>query len=208
MRGLLSILGLAIVLLAACERERPADDAAGTADTSGAALTPGGAAAGGGAGEADAVPGEATTTGEEATTAASPEATGAPSPPGGYALDSRPAADGMLARIEYASPKTVSEVAEFYDSQIQARRRVELDVAGDDMLVYGLSSSTTVGPTTTAMDIERLLDQRSEPMVVVSPWTMQRDDPLIGELRDIGQGAQADALLDTRSKVTVIYAVR
>jgi hypothetical protein len=45
-------------------------------------------------------------------------------------------------------------------------------------------------------------------MVVVSPFTMQANDPLISDLRDVGQQTQADALLNTRTKITVVYAVQ
>lgn len=189
---------LALVVSSACG-DRTADEDADTADTT--AMTPGGAV-----GTTDES--AATTTEGTVTVAADAAATGAPAPPGGYALDSRPAAGGQLARIEYASPRTVMEVAEFYDGQIQSPRRVELDVAGDNIVVYALSPNTTVGPTTSFVQLEQLMDQRSEPMVVVSPSTMQRNDPLIGDLREAGQAAQADALLNTRSKITVIYAVQ
>lgn len=192
---------LALLLLAAaCGEDRPTDDADSTADTT-AAMTPGGAA-GGDAAEV------ATTTGGAATTATTAEATGAPSPPDGYAVESQPASEGALATIEYLSPRTVTEVAEFYDSQIPTERRVVLDVAGDDVVAYGLGSGSTIGPATRIQDVERLLDQRSEPMVVVAPHQLQATDPLIGDLREIGQQAQADELLQTRSKITVVYAVQ
>ncbi|MDX1624518.1 MAG: hypothetical protein R3199_11125, partial [Gemmatimonadota bacterium] len=137
-----------------------------------------------------------------------PSRTWAPAPPGGYAVDSRPADQGRLARIEYASPKTVSEVAEFYDRQIDAARRVEIEAAGRTVVAWGLSAGTTLEEGSDAGDVERLLEQRSEPMVVVSPWTVSADDPLVRELRDAGQEEQAEALLDTESRVTVVYAVR
>lgn len=198
----------AIVALAvACGggEEPGPQDTAPVEDTT--AMTPGGAAGDAGTGTAPADAQE-TTTGGEATTATSVEATGAPSPPGGYAVESQPAEGGRLAKIEYASPRTVSEVATFYDGQIQTPQKVTVDVAGDDLVAYALSSSTTLGPGTTPQDVERLLDQRSEPMVVVSPWQVSRHDPLIRDLRNAGLDGQADQILNTKSKVTVIYAVR
>lgn len=132
-----------------------------------------------------------------------PSAT-APAPPGGYAVETRPAQGGKLAKIEYASPKTVREVARFYESQFRFPRRVVLDIMGDDIVAYGLTASTTIGPSTMPQDVERLIDQRTEPLLVVSPWTMHRNDPLIRDLREAGQDAQANALLQTRSKVTVV----
>lgn len=193
------ILALILILVPACKNDgADTDDAADTT-----AMTPGGAAGGPGGAE-----GAATTTTEgAATTATTAEATGAPSPPEGYAVESRPAANGALATIEYVSPRTVMEVAEFYDGQLSTSRRVELDVAGDNVVAYGLGPSSTIGPATRIQDVERLLDQRTEPMVVVSPHTMQASDPLIEDLRGVGQQAQADALMNTRSKITVIYAV-
>lgn len=158
--------------------------------------------------ESEEAAGEETTIGGEATTATTTTATGAPAPPGGYAVESRPAEDGRLARVEYASPKTVAEVAGFYDGQIQTPRKVEVDIAGDNLVAYALSAGTTLSASTTAQEIERLLDQRSEPVVVVSPWQMQRNDPLIRDLREAGMQDQADQLLNTKSKITVIYTVR
>ena len=194
-------LFLVALLVAACGDREDVEEAPAAADTSDVALgAPDGAAA--------AEEAAATTIGGAPTAASTAEAIGAPEPPGGYAVDSRPANGAQLAKIEYASPKTVQEAAEFYDTQMSAARRVQLDVAGDDIVVYGLSPQTTVGAGTTWTDLQRLLDQRSEPILVISPWTMQRNDPLIADLRGIGQTAQADALLMTRSKVTVIYAVR
>ena len=193
------ILALILVLVPACRND--ADDTDDAADTT--AMTPGGATGGPGGAEGTAT----TTTEGTATTATTAEATGAPSPPEGYAVESRPAANGALATIEYVSPRTVMEVAEFYDGQLSTSRRVELDVAGDNVVAYGLGPSSTIGPATSIQDVERLLDQRTEPMVVVSPHTMQASDPLIGDLRGVGQQTQADALLNTRSKITVIYAV-
>jgi hypothetical protein len=198
----ITILALILVLAPACQREPASEDADQPADTTAAMLEPGGATGGPGTENTE------TTTGGGATTATTPEATGAPSPPGGYAVESRPAGNGALATIEYVSPRTVAEVAEFYDSEIATDRRVELDVAGDDIVVYGMGSSSTVGPATRIQDVERLLDQRNEPMVVVAPHRMQSNDPLIQDLRGVGQQAQADALLGTRSKVTVVYAVQ
>jgi hypothetical protein len=195
---------LSIVLLAAllaCGGDAPEDDEAAPADTV-AEATPGGGA------EADPATGAETTTGGDPTVASSADATGAPTPPGGYAVDSRPAEGARLARIEYASPMTVAEVAQFYDGQIDAARRVEVDVAGDNLVVYGLGASTTVGAATTAQDIERLLDQRGEPIVVIGPWQMQRNDPLLRDLRDAGLNAEADQLMNTKSKVTVVYTVQ
>ncbi|MDX1660194.1 MAG: hypothetical protein R3326_00265 [Gemmatimonadota bacterium] len=207
-RGTIACCALLVFALA-CGGEEPAEDAAPVEDTT--AMTPGGAeetASGTAAESPDAGEEEATTTGGEATTATSTTATGAPAPPGGYAVESRPAEGGKLARIEYASPRTVAEVAEFYDGRIETPRKVEVDVAGDDLVAYALSSGTTLEPSTTAQDVERLIDQRTEPIVVVSPWQIQRDDPLIRDLRDAGLGEQADQLLNTKSKVTVVYAVR
>lgn len=192
----------AIVLAAAlaCGGEEAAD-ADAPADTTVTAEAPGGAA------DPAATDAQTTTEGE-ATTATTASATGAPAPPGGYAVESRPAEGGQLARIEYASPSTVAEAAAFYDGQIQASRRVEVDIAGDNLVAYGLSANTTLGPATTAQDIERLLGQRTESMVVISPWQVDRDDPLLRDLRDAGLADQADQLMNTKSKVTVIYAVR
>ncbi|HUP19929.1 MAG TPA: hypothetical protein VM778_08250 [Gemmatimonadota bacterium] len=195
---------LTIVLIAsllACGEGAPEEDEAAPADTVAEATL------GGGAGTDPAV-GDETTTGGDPTVAASADATGAPTPPGGYAVDSRPAEGARLARIEYASPMTVAEVAQFYDSQINAARRVEVDVAGDNLVAYGLGANTTMGAATTAQDIERLLGQRSEPIVVIGPWQMQRNDPLLRDLRDAGLNDEADQLMNTKSKVTVIYAVR
>lgn len=193
----------ALLLAAACGRKEPAEET-GAPATDTVAMAPGGAET------ASPAPPEsaATTTGGEATTAASAAMTGAPAPPGGYAVESMPAEGGQLAEIEYASPKTVAEVAEFYDAQIQSARRVEVDVAGDNLVAYGLSTGTTLSAATTAQDIQRLLDQRTEPVVVISPWTVQRNDPLIRDLRNAGLNEQADQLLETKSKVTVIYAVQ
>ncbi|HUF90297.1 MAG TPA: hypothetical protein VMR66_09985 [Gemmatimonadota bacterium] len=194
-------LALILALAAACGRDEPAEDEIAPGDTVGMALEPGGAASGG----AEETP---TTTDAPATTASSPEATGAPSPPEGYAIESRPAQGGALAVIEYVSPRTTAEVSEFYDRQMQSARRVVIDVAGDDIVVYGLGANTTIGPATRIQDVERLLDQRTESMVVVAPHRMQSSDPLIRDLRDAGQQAQADALGQTRSKITVVYAVQ
>lgn len=198
-------LALILALAAACGQDEPAEDEIAPGDTVGMALEPGGAGSGGPGGDAEETP---TTTEDPATTASTPEATGAPSPPGGYAIESRPAQGGALAVIEYVSPRTTAEVSEFYDRQMQSARRVVLDVAGDDIVVYGLGANTTIGPATRIQDVERLLDQRTESMVVVAPHRMQSSDPLIGDLRDAGQQAQADALGETRSKITVVYAVQ
>ena len=189
------ILVLTLLLAPACERE-PSDDTA--ADTE---LAPGG----GVAGSEDAV---VTTTDAPATTATTVEATGAPSPPEGYAVESRPAAEGVLAAIEYVSPRSVDEVAAFYDGQVSTDRRVQLDVAGDDVYAYGSGEGSTIGAGSTIQDVERLLEERSEPMIVISPFQMQDDDPLIRDLRDMGQTVQADALKNTRSKVTVVYVIQ
>lgn len=206
-RGTIPCCALLVVALACGNGEEPdVQDTAPVEDTT--AMTPGGAEAGGPAAETDAGAEEATTMGGETTTATSPTATGAPAPPGGYAVESRPAEGGRLARIEYASPRTVDEVAAFYDGQIQTSRKVEVDVAGDDITAFALSSGTTLSASTTIQDIERLLDQRSEPIVVVTPWQIQRDDPLIRDLRDAGLADQADQILNTKSKITVVYAVR
>jgi hypothetical protein len=202
MRSRTFTLLLVTALVAACGDREDAEEAPGAADTTETASE---GAPGGGAAAEEAA---ATTIGGAPTAASTAEAIGAPEPPGGYAVDSRPADGAMLAKIEYASPKTVPEAAEFYDTQMGAARRVQLEVAGDDIVVYGLSPQTTVGAATTWTDLQRLLDQRSEPILVISPWTMQRNDPLIADLRGIGQTTQADALLMTRSKVTIIYAVR
>jgi hypothetical protein len=195
------IVALVLFLAPACERES-SEVADQPADTT--ALVPGGATEGGAAGTEEV----ATTTTGTSTTATTAEATGAPSPPAGYAVESRPAAAEALATIEYVSPRTVDEVAEFYDRQVQTNQRIQLDVAGDDIVVYGLGAGTAIGPATTIQDVERLLDERTEPMVVVAPYRMQDDDPLIRDLRDIGQHAQADALIGTRTKVTVVYSVQ
>ncbi|HET6616538.1 MAG TPA: hypothetical protein VFH69_01870 [Gemmatimonadota bacterium] len=193
------ILAMILVLVPACRNDdADTDDAADTT-----AMTPGGATGGPGGSEGTAT----TTTEGAATTATTAEATGAPTPPEGYAVESRPAANGALATIEYVSPRTVMEVAEFYDGQLSTSRRVELDVAGDNVVAYGLGPSSTIGPATRIQDVERLLDQRTEPMVVVSPHTLPASDPLIEDLRGVGQQTQADALLNTRSKITVIYSV-
>jgi hypothetical protein len=192
------ILALIFVLAPACQRDSASED------DQPATLEPGGATGAPGAGAENTE----TTTGGGATTATTAEATGAPSPPSGYAVESRPAANGVLATIEYVSPRTVAEVAEFYDREIPTDRRVELDVAGDDIVVYGMGSTSTIDPATRIQDVERLLGQRSEPMVVVAPHRMQSNDPLIQDLREVGQQSQADALLGTRSKVTVVYAVQ
>jgi hypothetical protein len=189
------ILALTLLLASACERE-PSEETA--ADTE---LAPGG----GVAGSEDAV---VTTTDAPATTATTVEATGAPSPPEGYAVESRPAADGTLAAIEYVSPRPVAEVAAFYDGQVATDRRVQLDVAGDDVYAYGMGDGSTIGAGTTIQDVERLLESRTEPMIVISPFQMQDDDPLIRDLVDMGQQAQADALKNTRSKVTVVYRIQ
>jgi len=198
-------LALILAFAAACGQDEPAEDEIAPGDTVGMALEPGGASGDGSGGDAEET---ATTTEGSATTASSPEATGAPSPPGGYAVESRPAQGGALAVIEYVSPRTTVEVSEFYDRQMQTARRVVIDVAGDDIVVYGLGANTTVGPATRIQDVERLLDQRTESMVVVAPHRMQSDDPLVRDLRDAGQQAQADALGQTRSKITVVYAVQ
>jgi hypothetical protein len=195
------IVALLLFLAPACERDT-AEVTDQPADTT--ALVPGGATEGGAAGTEEV----ATTTTGTSTTATTPEATGAPSPPEGYAVESRPAAAEALATIEYVSPRTVEEVAEFYDRQVQTNRRIQLDVAGDDIVVYGLGAGTAIGPATRIQDVEQLLDERTEPMVVVAPYRMQDDDPLIRDLRDMGQHAQADALIGTRTKVTVVYSVQ
>ena len=189
------ILALTLLLAPACERDQ-SEDAAEDAE-----LAPGG----GVPGSEDAV---VTTTDAPPTTAATVEATGAPSPPEGYAVESRPAADGTLAAIEYVSPRTVDEVAAFYDGQVSTDRRVRLDVAGDDVVAYGMGESSTIGAGTTIQDVDRLVAERSEPMIVISPFQMQDDDPLIRDLVDMGQQAQADALKNTRTKVTVVYAIQ
>ncbi|MGH7565578.1 MAG: hypothetical protein ACREK2_01990 [Gemmatimonadota bacterium] len=192
------IFALILLLAPACGREA-AEDADQSGDAT--ALEPGGGAAG----AEDAI---TTTTTGAPTTATTAEATGAPSPPDGYAVESKPAGDGLLATIEYLSPRTVEEVAEFYDRQVQTNRRVQLDVAGDDIVIYGMGANSTIGPATRIQDLEQLLAERSEPMVVVAPHRMQADDPLIGDLRSVGQQAQADALIETKSKITVVYAIR
>jgi len=196
---------LLLVLVLACGQDNPSEDDVIPADSAGVALEPGGGTGGASGAAEDAVE---TVFDESSTTATTPEATGAPSPPQGYAVESRPAQNGALAVIEYVSPRTTTEVAEFYDRQVQSARRVHLDVAGDDIVVYGLGANTTIGPATRIQDVERLLDQRTESMVVVAPYRMQADDPLIRDLRDAGQPAQADDLLDTRTKVTVVYAIQ
>lgn len=196
-----SIALLALAVACGGGAEPGPGDTAPVEDTT--AMTPGGGAAE----TAGETPEPETTTGGEATTATTAAATGAPSPPGGYAVESKPAQGGRLARIEYASPRTVDEVAAFYDGQIQTPQKIRVDIAGDDLVAYALSSGTTLTAATTAQDIERLLDQRSEPMVVISPWQIGRDDPLIRDIRSAGLDEQADQLLNTKSKVTVVYAV-
>lgn len=130
---------LLVVALACGGEEEPGpQDTAPVEDTT--AMTPGGGAGDGAVDETDTAPAEeATTTGGEPTAATSPAATGAPSPPGGYAVESRPSEGGRLAKIEYASPMTVAEVAEFYDNQLDPSRRVEVAVAGEDLVAYGLT---------------------------------------------------------------------
>ena len=113
-----------------------------------------------------------------------------------------------MAAIEYVSPRTVDEVAAFYDGQVSTDRRVRLDVAGDDVVAYGMGESSTIGAGTTIQDVDRLVAERSEPMIVISPFQMQDDDPLIRDLVDMGQQTQADALKNTRTKVTVVYAIQ
>ena len=206
MRAVSLAMLVTVLVVASCrDRGEEPETAPPAADTTAAGTTAGQAPGGGAAGAETA---ETTIGGEGATTASSVEETGAPQPPGGYAVESRPGGEGQLASIEYASPRTVREAAEFYDTQIQAARRVELDVAGDNVVVYGLSPNTSITAATTIQDVERMLRDRTEPMLVISPWTMGRNDELVRALRDIGQGTQADALLETRSKVTVVYAVR
>lgn len=188
-----------MLAFAACGGDDAADEAA-PADTTAAEGAPGGAAAG--------TETATTTIGGPATAATTAEEIGAPEPPDGYPVDSRPADAAKLAKIEYASPGTVTETAQFYDSQMQAARRVELEVAGDNIVVYALSPQTTITNATSYTDVQRLLEERTEPIVVISPWTMQRNDPLIDDVRKAGFTAQADKLMLTKSKVTVVYAVR
>lgn len=188
---------LVALTMVACGGGDGSDEGAPADTTAGA---PGGAAAG--------TETATTTTGGPATVATSSEAIGAPEPPQGYAVDSRPADGAMLAKIEYASPGSVAETAQFYDSQMQAARRIEVEVGGDNIVVYALSPATTIATATSYTDVERMLNERTEPMVVVSPWSMQRNDPLIGDLRSAGLTAQADRLLETKSKVTIVYVVQ
>jgi hypothetical protein len=191
-----------LALVAACEREESPETAPPieSPDTAAAAAAPGGGAA--------AEEGAATTVGGAPTAATTASEIGAPEPPGGYAVESEPASGERLAMIEFATPQAVTEAAQFYDTQMQSTRRLELDVAGDNVIVYALSPSTKITAATTIQDIEQLLDNPTEPMVIIGPWTMGRNDPVIRDLRSIGQNAQADALMQTRSKVTVVYAVR
>jgi hypothetical protein len=200
--------GTGLPLAGACgDREPVPEQAPPAADTFPAERT---ASAPGDAGEA---PGAAAPTGSavdrspsQAIDADSIAGRGdAPQPPGGYAVLSRPASSEQLARVDYATPRSVAQAAEFYDTQVRAARRVELDLAGDNVIVYGLSPSTSVSAATTIHDVERLLEERDEPILVIAPWTIARRDPLVRDLRAIGQNAQADALLATRSKVTVVY---
>lgn len=142
------------------------------------------------------------------TAAAAPGSASAPAPPGGYALESRPAGAGRLARIVYASPRITPEVARFYDETIRASRRIEIDIAGDNVVAYALSPATALGPGTTEEEIAALLERRAEPIVVVEPWTPRPDDPLVMDLHDAGQHERAEELLDSRSRVTIVYAVR
>ena len=114
------LVALVLVLAPACERES-SEVTDQPADTT--ALVPGGGTEGGATGAEDV----ATTTTGTSTTASTAEATGAPSPPEGYAIESRPAAAEALATIEYVSPQSVQQVAEFYDRQVQTTRRVQLD---------------------------------------------------------------------------------
>ncbi len=188
---------LLVVLLLACGGNDEGEETPGVADTT--ATAPGGAVGT----EESAV----TTIGGPATTATSSADIGAPEPPDGYPIDSRPADAGKLARIEYVSPRTVGETTSFYDSQMHPQRRVELEVAGDNIVVYATRPGTAITTALTYTDLQRLLEERTEPMVVVSPATLQRDDPLIADLRSAGLNQQADDLLLTKSKVTVIYAL-
>ena len=201
-RTLASLVGLALVVACGDRDEEPETaPPLESPDTAAAASAPGG----GSAAERSAP----TTIGERgATVATSASAIGAPEPPGGYAVDSRPASDAGLAKIEFASPQTVAEAAQFYDTQMQSTRRLELDVAGDNVIVYALAPSTKITAASTIQDVQQMLDEASEPMIVIGPWTMGRNDPLIRDLRSAGQTGQADALMQTRSKVTVVYAVR
>jgi hypothetical protein len=195
-------------LVVACgERERSPEEAPPleSPDTAAAAVAPGGEGVpGGGTAASDAA---TTTIAGRPTTATTAAEIGAPEPPGGYAVQSDPATEGRLASIEYATPNTVAEAAQFYDTQMQSARRLELDVAGDNVVVYALRPGTKITAATTIQDVERMLDSPTEPMVIIGPWTLGRNDPLIRDLRSIGQNTQADALLQTRSKVTVVYAV-
>lgn len=202
-----TVPALILLFAAACGQDQPSEDELSSADTVGMTLEPGGAT-GARAGSTPAEESATTTSEGSATTASTPEATGAPSPPDGYAIESRPANGGALAVIEYVSPRTTRELSEFYDRRMQGARRVVLDVAGDDVIVYGLGTPSTIGPATRIQDVERLLDQRTESMVVVSPYRMQASDPLVGDLRNAGQQTQADALVGTRSKITVVYAIQ
>jgi len=141
----------------------------------------------------------------ESIRAALPAPSGtAPTPPGGYAIETWTSEGGRLAKIEYVSPKSVEEVAGFYDRQFRFPQRVELAADGETMVAYGLTSTTTVSPSSTVRDIEGLLEQRTEAILVVRSWRMAPDDPLVEDLRDAGQDTQADALLETNSKVIVI----
>lgn len=128
----------------------------------------------------------------------------APTPPGGYAIETWSSAGGRLAKIEYLSPKSVEEVTGFYDRQFRFPQRVELTADGETMVAYGLTSTTTVSPSSTVRDVQGLLEQRTEAILVVRSWRVEPDDPLVEDLRDAGEDAQADALLDTKSKVIVI----
>lgn len=130
------------------------------------------------------------------------------SPPGAYVVESHAGESGKLPMIEYATPRTVQAIAEFYDGQLAGVTRVELEVADQTLIAYGLGRSTSLGETTTFSDLQRLLETRTERIAVVSPWTMSPDDPLIRDLVSEDLEAEAEALLQTRSKVTIVYAPR
>jgi len=150
-------------------------------------------------------PDSITPTEAESIRAALPAPSGtAPTPPGGYAIETWTSEGGRLAKIEYVSPKSVEEVTGFYDRQFRFPQRVELAADGETMVAYGLTSTTTVSPSSTVRDVEGMLEQRTEAILVVRSWRVEPDDPLVEDLRDAGQHAQADALLETKSKVIVI----
>jgi len=141
----------------------------------------------------------------ESIRAALPAPSGtAPTPPGGYAIETWASERGRLAKIEYITTKSADEVAAFYDRQFRFPQRVELASDGETIVAYGLTPTTTVSSSSAIEDVEGLLEQRTEAILVVRSWRVNPDDPLVEDLRDAGEDAQADALLETKSKVIVV----